>query len=114
MGSSDDHEPGLDVLWRQTSNLLLFGILIRKLSLAQNKITVELPDWVEAGLEDDEDADSDSDASDDDVEEEEDRTGGPPTVMVRHLSRRLPYHICLAGVTCAHLARSIVLSTPHL
>ena len=49
--------------------------LIRKLSLDKNKITVELPDWVEEGLEDTE-SDIDED-SDDDRQPRQ-----TPTVMV--------------------------------
>ena len=48
--------------------------LIRKLSLDKNKITVELPDWVEDGLGD---ADSDSDASEDHT-----AASPSPTIMV--------------------------------
>ena len=49
--------------------------LIKKLSLDKNKITIELPDWVEDGLGD---ADSDSDASEDTA-----AASPSPTVIVR-------------------------------
>ena len=67
--------------------------LIRKLSLERNKITVELPDWVEEGLED---AESDSDA---DSEDERQPRGETPTVMVRCSPQSCTLRLgCLAGL----------------
>ena len=58
--------------------------LIRKLSLDRNKITVELPDWVDEGLED---AESDSEADSEDEQE----LKQTPTVLVCCLPHIAPH-----------------------
>lgn len=69
--------------------------LIRKLSLDRNKITVELPDWVEEGLED---AESDSDGDSEDQQE----LRQTPMVLVGCLPQCAPHveHALVGGAGC--------------